>query len=445
MNLSAKHDTPARGTRIPLVEKAGEWLFALFLFAGNYKADPRLAFVQTHIDITVLFWILSFCAFLYRILKKPSTIKITQEFGIVAVLFLLLVACLVGSLLYSESTRYGLDKTLQFIVLTSWAFFGAGFLISDLFSLKRFSWAIVAIAVAMALDALAKYPGVGQIGIVRALEGTGVALARVTGLGLLTIVAFLLPTSRTLLMKLVLLNIAVLQLFGALIAGARGPVIALIPSLALFFVLSIGGVFPFIRIERYALRLSVVMFCVLVILGIFGRDLFATLGFRMQVLIHGGGTSALTRLAFYREALDLWARSPIWGNGVGEFAIVVRGQDVPVYPHNIILELGAETGLIGVLVFITLLIVAFAKPVINLSAQRGITKTVTRYLLVACCFVLLNTMVSGDINGNRILFTWIALVASASRFQKNEAVDSLNLYSTGISRAKKILERQRGG
>lgn len=222
MNLNAKHDTSVRGTRSSLVEKAGGWLFALFLFAGYYKADPRLAFIQTHIDITVLFWVLSFCVFLYRILKKPSTSKIPERFAIVAALFLLLVVCLVGSLLYSESTQYGYDKTLRFIVLTGWAFFGAGFLISDILSLKRFSWAIAAISVAMAIDALTGYVGVGRIGFVTALGSNYIALARASGLGLLATVAFLLPTERTPLMKRVLWGIAALTTLGSFECGGKG-------------------------------------------------------------------------------------------------------------------------------------------------------------------------------------------------------------------------------
>lgn len=151
----------------------------------------------------------------------------------------------------------------------------------------------------------------------------------------------------------------------------------------------------------------------------------------------------MTRFALYREALDLWAHSPIWGIGIGEFGIAVTGQDVQEYPHNIILELGVETGLIGVLVFVTMLIVAFARPVITLSAQRGLAKTATRYLLVACCFALLNAMVSGDINDNRMLFTWIALVASVSRFQKGEAVGSLKFTQYRHYQAKNLAEKPR--
>ncbi|MEM2592676.1 MAG: O-antigen ligase family protein, partial [Thermofilaceae archaeon] len=265
----------------------------------------------------------------------------------------------------------------------------------------------------------AGYRGIGQVGFVTALGSNYIALARAGGLGLLATVALLLPTERRLLMRLGLWTMVTLQLWATLIAGARGPVLALILSLALFFALSARG-FPFIRIERYALRLGVLMLCVLAIFGVVGQEMFSTLTFRFQVLVTEVGVSALTRFALYREALKLWARSPIWGNGVGQFSVAVTGEDVRLYPHNIILELGAELGLIGVLIFAMMIGMAFAKSLVTLGAQRGSAKAATRYLLVVCCFALLNAMVSGDINDNRMLFTSIALLACVHRFQRGE-------------------------
>lgn len=422
--MIAARNTRSHSTQASLAKSAGEWLFALFLFAGYYKADPRLAFIQAHVDITVLFLILSFCAFLYRVFKKPFAQRISMSFAKATVLFILLIACFLGSMLYTESRQYGYDKALRFIVLTGWAFFGAGLLITNFPSLRRFSWAIGAISTVMAIDAFAGYPGIGQVSFVTALGSNYIALARAGGLGLLATVAFLLPAERRSLTKPALWGMAALQLWAALSAGARGPVLALILSLAFFFALSARG-FPSIRIERYALRLGVVMLCVLAILGVVGQEMFSTLAFRSQVLVTEGGSSALTRFALYREALGLWARSPIWGSGVGQFSVAVTGEDVRLYPHNIILELGAELGLIGVLIFAMMIGVAFAKPVVTLGAQRGLARTATRYLLVVCCFALLNAMLSGDINDNRMLFTSVALLASVHRFQRGEPENPL--------------------
>jgi len=69
------------------------------------------------------------------------------------------------------------------------------------------------------------------------------------------------------------------------------------------------------------------------------------------------------------------------------------GEDVRLYPHNLVLELGAENGLIGVLIFGALIIVTFAIGLTFLKREKGLARVVVRYLLVVCCFTLLNAMV----------------------------------------------------
>jgi len=406
-----------RGTRRRIVRGAGEWFFALFLFAGYYKADPRLAFIQSRIDITVLFLVLSFLVLLYRMITNGFTQKIPRDFAQTAALFFLLAACLLGGLLYTQSREYGFDKALRFIILTGWAFLGAGLLISDFLSLRRFSWALVAISTIMAMDALLGYPGTGQVGFVTAFGSNYIALARASGLGLLATVAFLLPTERRPFAKLCLWVMAALQLWAALSAGARGPVLALILSFLLFFALSVRGL-PQLRINRFALRLGVAAFFVIVVLAMVGQEVFPTLALRTRILMIEGGSSVEERLDLYRAAVELWAKVPIWGNGTGQFAIAVAGEDIRLYPHNIVLELGAETGFIGALVFVTMIGVAFIKGLVCLHTAKGFSRTVARYLLVAGCFALLNAMVSGDINDNRVLFALMGLLAATRTFRE---------------------------
>jgi len=403
--------------RLSIIDNAREWLFALFLFAGYYKADPRLAFIQTHIDLTLLFLILSFLMFLYRLLRKPFAQRVPIGFVKEAAFFLLLAACFLGGLLITQSKGYGLDKTLRFIVLTGWAFFGTAFLITDYLSLRRFSWAVVIISTMMAIDALSNYPGVGRVSFVTALGSNYIALARGGGFGLLATLAFLLPTERRLLARLTLWAMAALQVLAALTAGARGPVLALILSFMFFFVLSVRG-FPQLRIERFALRFGVLTFTAFIAIAIAGQELFPTLVSRTRIALTGVDISLLTRLELYRAALALWGESPIWGKGSGQFGLVVAGEDIRSYPHNIVLELGAETGIIGVFIFVIMVGVAFVEGLRGVYSNNGLSKTVARYSLVISCFALLNAMVSGDINDNRVLFTTLALLALTPRLQR---------------------------
>jgi len=397
-------------SRTSLINNVGEWFFVLFLFAGYYKADPRLAFVQRHIDITLLFLILSFLVFFHRMVRKSFTLKISKSFIKIAILFFLFTACLFGGLLYTQSWQYGLNKALRFIFLTGWAFFGAGLLVTDILSLRRFSWALVTISTVMAIDALLNYPGVGKIALVTALGSNYIGLARACGLGLLTIIFFFLPTERKPLMKLFLAVIAALQLWAMLASGARGPVLSFALSLTLIFVLSLR--LPSLKIDRFALRLGLTTLLIVVVLAVVGQKLFPALVYRMQVFWTRGGVSVLTRYDFWRSAIRLWMRSPIWGNGTGQFAVAVTGHDVREYPHNIILELGAEIGLVGVLVFVIMIGIAFARGFRYFYYGEGLTRITMRYLLVASFFVLFNAMVSGDINDNRALFSMVMLLAS---------------------------------
>lgn len=397
----------------------GEWAFALFLFAGYYKVDPRLGFIQTHIDITLLFLIFSILAFFLYGVRKSFKIKMPLGFTKVAALFLLLTACLLGGLLYTQSRQYGFDKALRFIFLTGWAFFGSALLILDFLSLRRFSWALVTISTVMAIDAIPSHPGVGQVGFVTAFGSNYLALARASGLGLLANVVFLLPIERRPLVRLLLWIVAALQLWAALSAGGRGPVLALVLSFLLFFALSVRG-FPRLRIDHFALRLGVLAFFATIILAMVSRELFPTLVLRGEILLTEGGTSFLTRLDLYRAALDQWATSPILGGGTGQFAVAVMGADERLYPHNIVLELGAENGLIGVLAFAIMIGIAFREGLTRLHNGGRFAKTVGRYLLVASCFSLLNAMVSGDINDNRILFAFLGLLSSTRRFLNGE-------------------------
>jgi len=418
--VAADLTIPKRSMRATLAMGVGEWFFALFLFAGYYKADPRLAFIQRHIDLTLLFLILSFLMFYYRLLKRSFALKIPISFVKIAVFFLFLAACLFGGLLISQSISYGLDKALRFVAVTGWAFFGTAFLITDFQSLRRFSWAVVTVSTVMAIDALLNYPGVGKVSFVAALGSNYIALARACGLGLLTSLVFLLPTERRLLAKLSLWIMAVLQAGGALSAGARGPVLALVVSLLVFFALSVRG-FPYLKVDRFSWKLGVVLFIAMVIIGTVGQEIFSTLFFRTQILMTYLGESVEVRLNLYQEALRLWASSPIFGSGTGGFAIAVTGSAlVREYPHNIILELGAETGLLGVLFFAAMIYIAFSIGFVRFKNSNWLGRVTARYLLVSGSFTLLNAMVSGDINDNRALFTWLGLLAAANRFGNGE-------------------------
>ena len=421
MTKTAMSSNPSRGLSASFIRNMGEWFLALFLLGGYFKADLRLAFIQSHIDMTMLFLVLSCLVFVYRAVRNNFALQFPRSSIWMAALFLLLDACLIGGLLYTKGMQYGFDKAMRFTFLTGWAFFGAILLITNLPSLRRFSWALVTISTALAIDALMGYPGGGQVGFVTALGSNQIALARASGIGLLAIVAFLLPAEKKLWIRLGLFVMAALLLWATLIAGVRGPVLALVVSFILFFGLSMHG-FVHLKIDRFAFKLGIVALFVAIVLAFLGPELFPTLALRTNILLTDVGTSASIRLSLFQSAFDQWAASPILGGGTGQFSVALTGEDIRLYPHNLILELGAENGLVGVLAFIIMIAASFANGVTKLYAKNGSLRIVSRYLLISCCFAFLNAMVSGDINDNRMLFFFVGLLAVAGQFSEEKPI-----------------------
>ena len=61
---------------------------------------------------------------------------------------------------------------------------------------------------------------------------------------------------------------------------------------------------------------------------------------------------AMQRSNLWLTAIDLWRENPLLGVGLAGFPLHAGFGDVlGVYPHNIILELGCETGLVGLVLF----------------------------------------------------------------------------------------------
>jgi len=415
--MDSNSNNSAPELKTSLISNTGEVLFALFLSAAYLKADTRLAFVQTHIDITLLFFGLSFLAFIYRVIENNYHPRVSRDFICVAFLFFLLGACLAAGLLQTQSPQYGYVKALRFISVTGWAFLGGVLLITDVQSLKRFSMALAIIALAMAIDALLGYQSALLLDIEPAAFGSDhIALGRACGLGLLTIIAFLLPTERELWLRFGLWIVASLQLLTTFISQAMGPISSLVLSFLFFFAISVRG-WPRIRIDRFALRLFVVtLFATIIIVLVLLQGIFPSLTYDMQNYLTGGDRNVVERLSYYQTAYRQFSENPIWGIGTGEFKLVTEDYAYD-YPHNIILELAAETGLLSVLVFITMIGIIFGRGLFYLYASNGLDRIVSRYLLAACCFTLLNAMVSYDINGNMILFTFVGLLTALTRFQ----------------------------
>ena len=144
---------------------------------------------------------------------------------------------------------------------------------------------------------------------------------------------------------------------------------------------------------------------------------------RFNLLLHGMETqmensSAGTRLFYWRQSLALFSERPLVGGGTGGFAWFVSGTDAREYPHNILLELATETGIVGltILACLMLLIVQNLLSALHVSALiGGFNRSLLVTLFAILTFELAGAMLSGDLNDGRGLWALFGVIIAVSR------------------------------
>ena len=219
------------------------------------------------------------------------------------------------------------------------------------------------------------------------------------------------PQQPSTLLRWVALVGSVLAVLVALASGSRGPVMAL---------LGIGAVGLVWRVAtsrgpgaRTLLGTALLAAIGVAIVASGSIDLpsvstqrFATFGDFLGSITGGGETggfddeSAGARLLLFGFAIDLFASSPFIGTGTGGYPALSPAAlghfEANAYPHNAILQVAAEYGLLGVSILVALIFLALTRRLPERSWALGV-----RLLFV---FYLLNAMVSGDVFDDRV--TW---------------------------------------
>lgn len=216
-----------------------------------------------------------------------------------------------------------------------------------------------------------------------------------------------------------LAGLALVVVYGAflLVGGARGPLLGLVVCLLVPLLV----VAP--RIERGALLVPKVQILALLLAigaGAYVAYLLATgqmtatlsRFFSLLNYLQSQGTALRhERLSYWSSALIFWSQAPLLGNGIGSFSSLYvsgGGEIAGTHPHNIVLEILAEAGLVGFALLLLLL----------LTAVRGARPARLRedplYLCIWMLFaslLLVRAMLSDDLAYQWELFLAIGLLS----------------------------------
>lgn len=383
-----------------------EAVFALFLFAGVYKAWAPLAWVP--IDLTVLLGgiagLLGVGLWIRNGLPRPPTAVVAF------VLFGLFLVYALVSGLWSPSRVYYTDKAFRLVSATALAFVGGLAIAQRPARTRRFLAIVAGISLFVTAGAFVSVVFTMLFAGTSTPEPFGtnyLIVGRAIGFGVVILTGFLLfaPLDRRE-QGLAALAVAVslLTLVGL---GGRGPVVATGASMAALVCLAAAteGVVP--KPTPRALVAGLAGIAVLgVLLVTVGRSIRGV--YRFLILLESPGESLGSRLTYYDVTFDMWlAGNRLFGQGLGSWPIAMGRGDEPGYPHNIVLELLFELGLVGLLLFVALLVFGGAVLLRGWLAHRHPEAVVIGTL---CLFMLLNAMVTGDLNDNRYLFAVLGLL-----------------------------------
>jgi O-antigen ligase len=153
-------------------------------------------------------------------------------------------------------------------------------------------------------------------------------------------------------------------------------------------------------------------------------EVFGMLAEGLGVRIGRIDLDVASRLNMALMAWEAFREHPILGTGAGRFADLGGNllQEEAFYPHNLFLELGAEFGIVAVILVAWLL----WKAVRSFWTLRHIDRAAAAIGLASLLFLLVTAMKMGDISMHRLMYLWIgiAIAISVRVFRQAQASSS---------------------
>lgn len=342
-----------------------EFLFALGLSANALK---MLLGVSLPVDENILF----------AVVAAPIALAIVFRRGIYLraltclAAYLLFVAWTIFSMGWSPSRALARETVFLELTMLLWSLCAAAFVIApDRDRVIRFVLSVCLLATSMAAIGLAIYAVHGSFmyymtaslkamgfGKGRAYLLVGHAVAPGT-VAMFTLAIF----ARLGSLRQILFAAGCLAAFAFLsIAGSRGAFLAAVLGcltvVAITNLPAARGPLRMSTAQGIAMGLGLVAVAILATLV--GSGLETTTIRRFATLLKESQNVDVVlernRFDYYTMAIEYWIDNPLFGLGVAGFSVAEgRGERAGTHPHNIILEILANYGLIGLLLFVFLL------------------------------------------------------------------------------------------
>lgn len=383
------------------------------------------------VDLTILTAAAVLGLAAYKIIRKNTFTAPNISFFSIGLL-LLFYAWMIFSLFYTHSEQYSREKTFYFLL--NIAAFTVPFFFSNFnigLFIRTFTIGTVILAIGLLpfqyFDLLESAAETAKAGPVSAIGGLYLTLSEYLGL----IVVLLLTKQGERIFSRTSEIVLVVMVLGLMVLlGARGPIVFVVFVYGLYYLSTI-------KVIRFTIRTrtlwwiaggTFILFGILFLMTRFPatdtllRHSVFRFIFLVQDAVSGEGQdhSTSVRMMLMGEAFDGIFKnidSFLFGYGIGSFGSITQGSDIRLYPHNMILEIWFELGLIGLALFVIWILY------ILLDLRRQPVRFVSYWLLF---YIFLNLMKSSSLIDIRTEFAFLALFSIQSLLTRSGVITADN-------------------
>jgi O-antigen ligase len=190
-------------------------------------------------------------------------------------------------------------------------------------------------------------------------------------------------------------------LIAIVLLAPRGPLLSLILVSVIYYL--------FNRKLKFKWNAIIYLFLISIFILYFGNGISSRL-FSRFFEISDSSSSAFSsvgsRLELFLSAIDSFFNSPIFGIGYGSFGIKFYGFEDRIEPHNIFLEILAETGIIGLALFLVFIIVIFY----YISRNKVKNDTYLSTIFTLTLYLIIQSLSTTYLIDSKALFLWLSIV-----------------------------------
>jgi O-antigen ligase len=351
-----------------------------------------------HPNFNILLLLIGALAVVYVIIND-SEISSTKPFLISLVLLLIFSIYASIGMVWSPSYSYGTHKIVRLSSVCVLIFVISGLVAEQQKRMNRLIRILYAISIIYSLSAIAG-PLIFEVSP-WVLMGFNdhIFLGRMIGLGFI-ISVFLSITENTFEKEIFFYATSIIIFIGLIYSESRQSLIGSIISIGilLLFMIFYYTDRKHSNRSRYILLLSSTAAGVASLTMLTQIMSLPTIRNITPILRGNFGYSFDIRIEYWNSALELWRLNPILGGGSGSFAVYITGNDIHAWPHNIFLEILAEFGILGSLLFLSFLLY----PIVYLNFKRDYSRSI--FLMSLLIYVVFVASLTGDIESNRILY-----------------------------------------